>query len=303
MMKVKVYVGQDVAIKGGSNEYGIREAEVDVAKLSQIQRDMLAHYVIRNNSINVAAYSEEAVIAALDREIEEDARRVTEKKERYERFVQEFLDMPQDEFNQQSGYSLAGYTDGAGNDPRLAEKRAIREEYLMAKAAEEQAQREARERANEEAMERKLAEQNAKSEAIERQLTEWVAEKGTDNQKGRLELGLLPEDEIIDAIRDEVFAPIDVRREKYHKIQSSDVCECDYGDTCHVEFDSGELNEMSPEAYEGFTVIKELAPEGATLEPRYHSATAEYCGAERYYETVLIKVTVGVLDLSREYYL
>jgi hypothetical protein len=148
---------------------------------------------------------------------------------------------------------------------------------------------------------------DAKEQAKEKQVAEWVGAKGTASQQERLKAGVLPRQEILDAIKAEAFAPADqkpgvfeyepVTRENLHAdIELYD----DHGHGVACEYNA--LTELTAVQFETYTAIKAALP-GATLELRTHHCTCKDsdCNAEMDRDSVKAVLTVGALTFTKEY--
>jgi hypothetical protein len=151
--------------------------------------------------------------------------------------------------------------------------------------------------------EAKAAEIAAKEAEARRlaQMDDWVRDHGTPNQQGRYSLGLLPESEVIDAIRGAAYAALD-GFPRYSKIRMADI---DHDDDCGG---FGELScATSPAAaltaseYDAYTAIQEAAPADAELEALAHACTCSECHASVVRRSVRVVIRVGELTFSREY--
>ena len=159
-------------------------------------------------------------------------------------------------------------------------------------------EREEREKREEEEREKKEREAQALAEARTAQIAEWIAEKGTDNQKGRAALNLLPEDEILDAMRDEAFAALD-GFDRYEEIKKGDLGHEEYcasGVSCDV-FDAGEL---TADQFDRFDAIRKAIP-SAAVSALVHSCKCQGCDATLDRDSVRVTLTVGSITFSREY--
>lgn len=145
-----------------------------------------------------------------------------------------------------------------------------------------------------------------KEERKAAQVAKWVAEKGTDNQKKRAALNLLPEKEILDAMRDEVFAPL-AEFSRYGKLTRSDVpCWCEDEDAPHAKFGAKDADSATAEQFSAMEKISDLIP-GATVTLRVHRGWCMECetpdgedgNVERH--SIKVAVTVGDFDFTREY--
>ncbi len=151
--------------------------------------------------------------------------------------------------------------------------------------------------------------------AYKSQLDNWVAAHGSDNQKKRHELGLLPELEIIDAIRNAAFSALD-GFPRYEKLSKNDIeCNCYNGPT--AEFEVYAAESASAEEFDSMeritSAIKPFHPT-VSVTLRTHEAYCKECydkdedGEDRdvnnktvYRKSVLVRIKVGELEFSREY--
>lgn len=155
-----------------------------------------------------------------------------------------------------------------------------------------------------EAEARKEAAEAEKARAAERrteQLAAWVVEHGTRNQRERLDAGVLPESEIVDAIRAQAFAPLDGEA-RYKKLKASDVCGGDdYESGYHsVDFDSEDAEELTADEWDYLTALRERMP-CAAITVRRHTAECGTCENKITRTGYHVKMCIGELTLSREY--
>ena len=169
----------------------------------------------------------------------------------------------------------------------LEKERAERKELLEKERAERMARY---------AAERKQKEEDDLKK--KEQITAWVAKKGTESQKARLAKDLLPKKEIVDAIRDEAYRPLD-KYKRYEKITTSDVCDCEY-DYCDVVFDVKDKHEATEDEFDLMQEFKKLIPD-ATVTIREHEGEAEVCENSVTRIGIMVKVPVGAFNFSREY--
>ncbi|EIC20711.1 hypothetical protein [Thiorhodovibrio frisius] len=154
-------------------------------------------------------------------------------------------------------------------------------------------------------MEKHKAQSAARRQASQqrraKQLSAWVENHMDDNAKARFKLNLLPEDEILDAIRATAYQPLD-GFERYRKIRFDDIT---HGDQCidgqSLDCDTDESNHLSAEQFERFRAIDAAAPEGAKLKALIHSCACETCNAGTIRRSVQVVIPVGELLFSREY--
>ncbi len=153
-------------------------------------------------------------------------------------------------------------------------------------------------------------------------LRSWIDAHGTDSQRERAAvgdsetdeteaalyrryLGLVPEDEVIDAIRDHVFAPL-AELPRYQRLTRDDL-EGGSDDEYHqhdASYESQEALDVPPDVWESVKRVRAKLPAGATSAIRVHVATCDSrdCDAEarRFGVLVTLKVAEG-LELHREY--
>ena len=140
------------------------------------------------------------------------------------------------------------------------------------------------------------------------QISGWVFEHGTQSQMDRLEVDLLPETEIIDAIRAEAYASLTLREKtgggldgfpRYNKLKTSDVCTCEY-DYCDIDYNVDAKESATEEEFEQLQEIKKLMPD-ATVELREHTGESEDCKNTVRSTGFMVRMTVGEFEFSREY--
>ena len=164
--------------------------------------------------------------------------------------------------------------------------------------------------------------QKAEEERITRErnelLGEWVEEHGTDNQKNRWAMGMLPEQEAIDGMTDVVFAPLDARFQQYVPIKKSDfypLCdnECDWMEldySPNPKYETEALQELSADEYDVLAEIKqEIAgclPSGTVVELSQRIGNWDCGNSDHSYHEIrrnriIVVATVGVLTFKRIY--
>ncbi len=142
-----------------------------------------------------------------------------------------------------------------------------------ARAAETEKRKKAEARAAEEAKERDrilATTNNARSKA----LRSWIEENGDDSQKARMAEGFLPEQEMLDAVADELltitgYAP-------YTPLHKGDVCDCPCAG--HVQFTARQPPQYVDEfMFATLAGLREAAPVGASVEPVEHRGACPRC--------------------------
>lgn len=147
---------------------------------------------------------------------------------------------------------------------------------LQARANARKADADARRAAEARDAEAKLAEtresarvSNQRSKA----LRTWIEKHGDDDQKARMAEGFLPEDEILEAITEEL---IDLGGfEAYEPLYKGDACDCACAGA--VRFDAAPPKLLDSHQFARLQAAREAAPEGATVEPIEHRAGCPAC--------------------------
>ena len=150
--------------------------------------------------------------------------------------------------------------------------------------------------ANAEAGRRNDAEKQARIDLIDA----WVAGKGTENQKGRHALGLLPQDEVLDAMRDEVFEALE-SFPRYEKIKKKDLEHAEYCDIRGITCDVSDAAALTAEQYDQFAAIQKAAPQGAHSAALEHECECSECDAKLTRTSARVGVTIGAFTFTREY--
>lgn len=103
-------------------------------------------------------------------------------------------------------------------------------------------------------------------------LRDWINKNGDDEQKARMAEGFLREEEILEAITNEI---IDIPLPAYELLRRGDACEC----ACagHVRFQERGPSYMDTAQFSRLTVARESAPEGAIVTAVEHQAACPSC--------------------------
>lgn len=333
--KIRIDVNQNEAIKLGRKTYGQVDIDIDPAELTPEQRETLAAaykvdgHPFPQRDYNFEPHVGEATLETakyiLDWYSDHNKKRAEKAKAEYETAVATALSLPIDKlwYKGSYGYNIRksdiSYSDSVSaavlNDPRMAEKLAAVNaritELQKEDADKETAHKAWRKEIDEKAAAEKTAKDKAAAEKAARkkaQIVAWVEKNGTDNQKKRLSVNLLPDDEIIDMIRNEAFAALsDLQR--YEKLTPSDVdCSCGEYDDKNVIFDVDESETATAEQFDFMEKIKSLIPDAKTT-LKIHTAKCDRCveddDAEEngYIErfSVIVGLTVGDFYFTREY--
>ena len=126
------------------------------------------------------------------------------------------------------------------------------------------------------------------------QIAGWVIQHGTRNQKQRLEAGLFPPEEYLNAIAAEVFPD----RPRYEPLQHRDLpCGGCYED---VDFYSEKADSATPEEWEDLEFYRSFRRHVSHVELRRHFGKCR-CGETATRTGILVEVTVGEFTLRREF--
>lgn len=323
-MKVWVMVDMKKAILAGKNEEGWKLVEVGMEKLSQGEREYVASR--ENNEHDsrcaqeiggsVAEATEEAVVQCIREQVVvlrdtlEKKRRETEEKIN-SILLKKAVDYLYEDYTTYKNKNLKGWSypeyffeiDGRkSSDHRVIQllenvkkECEARNEEIYQDLVKKEAEKKAKE-------EVEKAEKLRKEKAKEEQIKKWVEENGTWNQKKRYENYLLPESEVVDAIRDEAYNSLnDFHR--YEETKASDVCTCEEG--CAIDYyEVKKATEVSAEEFEAFEKIAKAAKKAhpeAIVTIMDHISTSTDCGNTVVVKSVRVEVEIGVIKFSREY--
>jgi hypothetical protein len=338
-MKVKIHIDRAAAIRAGRDVYGDTVIAVNLADLTEDERDVLAAAPAHAGTIDLTdahankwpgQYPRPPVLADADDALDaarawlawrgacraerervaekEAAKKALDQQEAIRRigeYIAYWRNQPAESFVQRG---VAELPQGGGDLPSLpngfqfSELRRMAEKALAGKIEE----------ARMLVVERKrnapqdLAEaERAKAEAERRraaQLVGWVNEHGTVSQQGRLKLGLLPEAEILDLISGVVYTPLDgfVR---FEKIRCSDIehrSEC-VGPEGGIDYSTTVPEALTAGEFALCQDIERAAPQGAMLKVLAHAAECRTCGAGLIRKSLRVALQVGELGITREY--
>lgn len=242
-------------------------------------------------------------------------------REKAEAATQQLLSLPPEKWRGHSGQVRAGdrvfstpivnapTVDSALNDdPRVIARRAeIERDHLPAWLA----QHEREVAAGREEHAKREAEAEAKAKALaaatrqrEAQIAAWLAEHGTDAQRKRAARDLLPEAEVLAAMRDAAFAPL-VELPRYRRLTDDDVRDgLDLHDGQAVEYTTRDSEAVSDATMALIERIETAMP-GCTVEPLDHVGYAADASGrddpELVRQALRVTMTVGAITMSREY--
>ncbi len=144
-----------------------------------------------------------------------------------------------------------------------------------------------------------------KAAAAERkaaQIATFVAEHGTESMQARQKLGLLPESEAVDMIRDATYDALSAFP-RFTRILMRDLdhdIDC-MAKPCDMECESFTAKSLTAEQFAVYEQIAERAPKAAELSPLVHTCQCPDCGAKAERYSVQVAITVGELGFTREY--
>ena len=331
-MKAKIFIDQDEALKAGVDNFGEYIVEFGPSELTQAQRDELAtcsadNGVYCTSRINSESgnffksrvpYSNlEALVSVIDARIAYKIKKEEEEKEAHKQKCQEeeakiakWISEPNGYILHKYRYSSAGWCETTIPDasnyidrvtvPGWCEAVEDAESLLFWYTLDAKVNDAKNSRLKKERIEAIRKDKEAKEQRKADQIKAWVEVNGTENQKLRQKDGFLPDQEIIDEIRAEAYAPLDSFK-RYDKLTKSDACEGDdeYG-RHEVDFDVEDAEHLSANEYDWLIKIKEAVP-NATIEPRIHTAKCDDCETEVTRIGFMVRITVGDFEFSREY--
>jgi hypothetical protein len=329
-MEVKVVISHENAIAAGHAQSGIFQLHVTdefVAELSEAEREELICLVKNStdaslwNQAGIAIECESierpslpALKSLIERRIavrnaknyglEADAlRKASEKEAAAIKAVQDWLekDLELKLLGRAPNVSVMGVSVWPYEGIPLV----VRDEYAAHRAqlqsiADQRNADAAREAAEREATKRReCAEQRAN-------IVAWIVEHGSASMKAREAERLLPEKELLDAVREWLFAPLaDFAR--YERLDDGDAR---HADDCYtgapIVYQTEDADELTEDEYERLGALRAVArwlAEPAEVQAREHRVMCKQrgCPAETLRRSVLVSIDWNGYPLSREY--
>lgn len=131
-------------------------------------------------------------------------------------------------------------------------------------------------------------------------LREWIIRNGTDNQRERLFVDLLPWKEAFETVEEHFFQSLK-NVPRYRRFEPSEVpCECTTEFKCEPKFQSVDAAELTADEWDQFAKIKGAAP-AATFQFREHRAKCVTATQPKIRRGVIVKFTLGQLTFKREF--
>lgn len=131
------------------------------------------------------------------------------------------------------------------------------------------------------------------------QVDAWVRDFGTENQRGRHALKLLPFEEVLAGVSAAAFAPLD-EFAPYLPISSDDLpCTCEF-ETCDIDCEISEADSLTAEEYEVYTKLSAKLPESKIL-CRNHTCTREECEQTFTRRGAQVHLAVGEFTVKKEF--
>jgi hypothetical protein len=147
----------------------------------------------------------------------------------------------------------------AGRAHDRALKRAAEEELRVAEAARK---------------EESAAADQAADRDRRRALKKWVSERGSEEQRERFAEGLLPDDEILADVVDDLF---EIAEDQYVPLRKEQACDCERGCASQARFFVGSAGSLDTRQFSTLQRIREQAPTGAKVEVRMHKVHCQEC--------------------------
>jgi hypothetical protein len=179
----------------------------------------------------------------------------------------------------------------------LAHRVVLRRQTATALRAAQEAERVETARQHEEAAVRRR-EDEAKAAKRLLAIQKWVADKGTASQKKRLAEGVLPVEEVLEAITSHLCEDLGIdSRERYTRITVDEACACACAE--QVEFDVRPTTALTEDQHE---LLLEAREEAGTAVALTHRAKCPGCSCpvvER--RSIQIEMQWHGIDVIREY--
>ena len=323
-MRCKIEIDREAAIAAGNSQYGPVVVDCEISLLSPELLEELATCPEDQGVTDVAGFLDQASapderqfwprlsgpygdavtqflrarIAIRARRAEKKIAEQAEKSRQIAAYLEGAREAPVGDFLHQQGEKWFVR-------PPLPRPYGISESDTLAALAARiaQAQAIATQRNSQIAIRAELAAQ-AEAEAATRraeQIAAWVREHGSENQRGRHALELLPESEVLHEIRNAAYLPLDGFT-RYQRIVRDDLeheggC-CEDAD---LDCQTADAAELEAEEYDQLVLIRAAAPEGAEVTVREHACTCEQCEAVLSRRSARVALVVGELKFSREY--
>jgi len=145
----------------------------------------------------------------------------------------------------------------------------------------------------------KTAQTEAKQARKRAQIVAWVPEHGTPSQQERLAAGMLPDAEVVDAMRDQAFAAVTLPL--YELLTKEDI---EHTEDCYgergLEYESVELHVATAVQFELLKLVRGAMP-GATVSLRRHTGKCNTCDGTVTRIGILSVLTVGEFEFRREF--
>jgi hypothetical protein len=132
-------------------------------------------------------------------------------------------------------------------------------------------------------------------------LAEWVGRHGTENQRQRLNAGVLPWQEAYDTVAEYLYRPL-ADFLIYRRFEPEQVCLCIRAgsDLCNVKFQSVDATELTADEWDQLSNIQAAIP-GATFQLREHRAQCVAAASPQVRRGVIVKFLLGQLGFKREF--
>jgi hypothetical protein len=152
-----------------------------------------------------------------------------------------------------------------------------------------------------EAKERWARDIDERRQANRATLARWIQEHGSQNQRERLDAGLLPWSEAHSELERHLFAALE-QFAPYTRFEVSDICVCPQSGEpqCGLKFQSVDATELDADEWGRFSQIKAAVPE-AQFQLREHRALCRSKNITAVKRGVIVKRSVDQLTFKREF--
>lgn len=330
-MQITVQLDKGDAVRLGHNNYGDIAIPVDVAELSQDERDYLASYHGGSRTINMnLKYAENGTLhwqlfPPTTEGLRDLIRFTIEKNQaekKYEEAQQEDRRLRDHEAqakhlairDQVIGYLLTlgaqefysatsgGFVSIPGSSVSAPKSELLRDARLEGQIIAAEAWVEQWRRDNAERQRLEDEEAQRKQTAKETQMAAWISTRGTASQQRRAAANLLDEQEIIDAMRNEAFEVLS-SYEQYALMKKDEVCTCEY-EPCRVSYSSKPADSATETEFSQLEQIQKLIQSvhpSAVVQLRVHTGESETCENVVTRKGIKVSVQIGEFTFTREF--
>lgn len=327
-MEVKVVISPELAILAGSSRAGtipVKLTDEFIAELNEEEREMLIVLVehstdwslYNQNGSSVAhdrmaradlpslkAYIKHRVAAVAEANAKLDADEVRQRAEKErvnEERIRAWMAKPPSE--NLSAYQPTRVVLPTLHDAPICVALSLEYSAHRAQLQELAEKRDADLKQREADLQREYAERD---DANKTNICDWIRDHGSESQQARALEGLLPEKELLGAVRDWLFAPLDGFA-RYERLDDGDAR---HAEGCYtgapISYKTADADELTAAEFERLKALREVAKtlaEPAEVQAREHRVWCKRgeCPDMTLRRSVLVKIDWNGHALSREY--